>query len=100
MELPVWSASRRPSFLQTKLTGPAPRGVVLNVAVRPKQSVWFAIGVAVVGALMVSVALLVTELHSPLTTTVSVSASSTDTLLSNNELWVPPSTTLPSLRQR
>jgi hypothetical protein len=62
--------STLPFFRQTKLNGPVPAGVVLKVVFRPKQTVWFAIGLAVVGALIVSVPLLVAELHNPTTATV------------------------------
>ena len=68
-ELFVWVLWTLPSLSHTKLNGPVPEGVVLNVAMLPGQLLRLIKAVALTLVSTVKVALLVTLPHMPLTVT-------------------------------
>ena len=70
MRLPlVADGSSTPSLRQAKLNGPVPWAAVTSETKSPRHTIMFVSDVAVVSWLTINEAVLVTELHTPVTST-------------------------------
>src|SRR5437899_7963355 len=96
-ELPVCPGSGAPMLAHWKPNGPVPCAVVLKLTVSPGQLVWEASASAVVGALTVRLAKLVTLLQAPVTCTEYVPALAAAILESVKELPVWLESGVPSV---